>query len=80
MKKKAEQNAAFGRVIRQIRKRRGLTQEGLAFKSGVDRTYISLLELGSCSPTLDTIVLLCQALEVSLSSLFALVEEEPRLP
>lgn len=69
-------NKAFGAVLRSIRKRRGHTQETLAFESGLDRTYISLLELGQRSPTLDTIVMLCRALRVSLSEIASEVEAE----
>lgn len=71
-------NTAFGDTLRALRKRRHLTQEMLAFESGLDRTYISLLELGSRSPTLDTITTLCDALGVSLSSLAQRVEEAMR--
>jgi transcriptional regulator with XRE-family HTH domain len=69
-------NKAFGKAIRSIRKEHGHTQETLAFESGLDRTYVSLLELGSRSPTLDTIMALCSALNVSLSQLALKVEAE----
>lgn len=67
-------NKAFGMALREIRKQQGFTQETLAFESGLDRTYISLLELGTSSPTLDTIVALCKALGVSLTQLASQVE------
>jgi len=66
---------AFGKVLRELRVQRGQTQETLAFESGLDRTYISLLELGKRSPTLDTMLALCGALEISLSLLGQHVEE-----
>lgn len=69
-------NKAFGKILRSLRKDRGYTQETLAFESGLDRTYVSLLELGSRSPTLDTIMTLCGALNVSLSHLASEVEAE----
>lgn len=69
-------NKAFGKILRSLRKDRGYTQETLAFESGLDRTYVSLLELGSRSPTLDTIMTLCGALDVSLSQLAQEVEAE----
>ena len=69
-------NKAFGKAIRSLRTERGHTQETLAFESGLDRTYVSLLELGSRSPTLDTIMTLCSALNVSLSQLALTVEAE----
>ena len=67
-------NRAFGKASRDIRKEQGYTQETLAFECGLDRTYISLLELGSSSPTLDTIMALCGALGVSLTQLATRVE------
>lgn len=69
-------NKAFGKILRSLRKDRGYTQEILAFESGLDRTYVSLLELGSRSPTLDTIMTLCSALNVSLTHLAQEVEAE----
>lgn len=37
---------AFGRVLREVRADRGLSQEQFGFESGFHRTYISLLERG----------------------------------
>lgn len=71
-------NKAFGKILRALRRDRGYTQETLAFESGLDRTYVSLLELGSRSPTLDTIMTLCGALDVSLTQLASEVEAEIR--
>lgn len=71
-----DHNKAFGKALRSLRKERGHTQETLAFESGLDRTYVSLLELGSRSPTLDTMMALCCALKMSLSQLALRVEAE----
>jgi len=67
-------NKAFGKALRAFRKEQGYTQETLAFECGLDRTYISLLELGTNSPTLDTIMALCGALDVSLTQIATRVE------
>lgn len=67
-------NKAFGQAVRELRKEKNQSQEFLAFEAGLDRTYISILELGQKSPTLDTIVALCSALEVSFSELAARVD------
>jgi len=37
---------AFGKVLREIRQKHSLSQEGLGFESGYHGTYISLLERG----------------------------------
>ena len=42
-------NAITGKALRNLRKKTGKTQETLAFDAGLDRTYISMLELGQCS-------------------------------
>jgi len=55
---------AFGRVLQQLRKDKGLSQEDLGFESGYHRTYISLLERGKKSPSLKTIFQLAEALHV----------------
>jgi transcriptional regulator with XRE-family HTH domain len=61
----------FGRRIREARMRLDppVSQEGLAELAGVHRTYISHLELGKGSPTLDTIVRVASALEVDPAEL-----------
>lgn len=74
--KKKNHNKAFGKVLRQLRKQQGLTQETLAFEANLDRTYVSLLELGTRSPTLDTIIDLSRALHVRFVELVALTESE----
>ncbi|MEX3583725.1 MAG: helix-turn-helix transcriptional regulator [Burkholderia sp.] len=51
-------NRSFGKILRKLRKDRRLSQEALSFEAGLDRTYISLLELGRRFPTLDSLVAL----------------------
>ena len=63
-----QHNLAFGRTLRAFRLERRLSQDSLAFDSGLDRTYISLLELGIRSPTLNTMIALCLALNISLDA------------
>lgn len=67
-------NEAFGKVLRLIRKEKCKTQADLAFMADLDRTYISLLELGQRSPTLDTLYALCAALEVKASDILTRME------
>jgi len=56
---------AVGQEIRFCRIKKGLSQENLAFESSLHRTYISLIERGIKGPTINTIVQLCTALEIS---------------
>ncbi|MDA8093297.1 MAG: helix-turn-helix transcriptional regulator [Betaproteobacteria bacterium] len=76
IKKKNDHNEAFGRALRELRRSKGLSQEDLGFEARRDRTYISLLELGQRSPTLDTCIALCGALGVSLTELASRIERE----
>lgn len=67
-------HAAFGEAIRNIRKQRGVSQEGLALACGLDRTYISGIERGTRNPSLTNIFKVAAALDVSPAELFARAE------
>ena len=68
----------FGKVLRAARKQRGLSQETLAADAGLERNYISLLEVGSSSPTLRVVFKLCAILGIPPSEMLARVEEHIR--
>ncbi len=75
-------HAAFGQTIRDIRNRRGVSQESLALQCGLDRTYISGIERGTRNPSLTNILKIAAALEVRPAELFAempdaLEDQEP---
>ena len=59
----------FGDKIRELRKQKGFSQEKLAFKSGLHRTYISDIERGSRNVSLKNIEKIAKALSVSPKSL-----------
>jgi transcriptional regulator with XRE-family HTH domain len=65
-------------VVRRHRERAGLSQEGLAVACDRHRTYVSILERGLKSPSLDTIVALAGALGVRPHVLVKEAEEEAR--
>ena len=66
-----------GRVIRKYRESIGLSQEALAERSGLHRTYISLVERGRRNITVDALTQIAEALEVYPSRLMAEAEKEP---
>lgn len=66
--------ALFGEVISDLRRNARLSQELLADKAGVHRTYISQLERGLKSPTLAVLLKLATALEVNPSKILLLLE------
>lgn len=68
-------NKAFGLVLRDLRKQKRLSQETLGFDASLSRYYISILEKGQGSPTLDTIETLRCVLGISLVDLARLIEE-----
>lgn len=55
----------FGRRLRLLRQARHISQEELANRAGLDRTYISSCEAGRRNVTLKTIMKLATALDVS---------------
>ena len=65
---------AFGRVLRDLRKQVGLTQEQLGFEAELERNYISMLERGERQPTLTTLMKLARPLRLKASEMVALVE------
>jgi transcriptional regulator with XRE-family HTH domain len=67
---------AFGRVLRELRHARGLSQEQLAALGDFDRTYPSLLERGLRTPTLTVVFRLAEVLGITASALVARACEE----
>lgn len=66
---------ALAGKLRDLRLERGITQERLAFLAQLHPTYISMLENGRKSPTVDALERIARALEVKISSIFAGVEQ-----
>jgi len=71
-----DHNLAFGKILRNFRLQKNLSQESLSFDAKLSRAFISLLERGLRSPTLDTIYLLAQALDVSDTEIFNALSKE----
>ena len=69
-----EPEVAFGIVLRELRKQRELSQEALAHECGLERNYISLLELGRNSASIKTLFKLTPVLGVSVSEFMSQVE------
>jgi transcriptional regulator with XRE-family HTH domain len=64
-----ELKVGFGEKVRQLRKKKGLTQEELAALSDLHPTYISGIERGKRNVSLENIQKLAKALGISLSEL-----------
>jgi transcriptional regulator with XRE-family HTH domain len=60
----------LGARLKEIRKARGLTQEELAEKVDLSPQYLSRLEGGHQSPSIETVATLAEALDLELFELF----------
>lgn len=60
----------FGQQIRKLRKKQGITQEKLAELTGIDYSYLNMIEAGKKNPSLKRIARLARVLKVSLPELF----------
>lgn len=59
----------FGKKVREERLKKGLSQEDLASKAGVHRTYIGMIERGEKNITLVTIKKVAMALDLRINQL-----------
>lgn len=60
----------FGQSVKKYRQSLGISQEELASKAGLHRTYIGAIERGERNISLGNIEKLAKALEISISDLF----------
>ena len=70
-------NKALGLRIKQLRAALGVTQEELADRSGMFRTYMSRIESGGANPTVTMLYAIAGALEVRVQDLFDEATEAP---
>ena len=70
-------SASFAKVLQRARHAKGLSQEALAHRAGLHRTYVGLIERGERNPTIEAGHALAQALGTHLSELIR--EAEKRL-
>lgn len=59
----------LGERVRDARKRLGISQEELAFRADIDRTYVSQIERGIGNPSLIVLLRLGAVLETPLARL-----------
>lgn len=62
----------FGEKIRQVRNSKKISQEELAFKAGLHRTYISDIERGARNVSLENIEKIAKALDITPEKLLSL--------
>ena len=66
----------FASVLKRKREALGITQDTLATRSELDRTYISMLERGLRKPSLQTVFSLAKSLEIEVTELIREVETD----
>lgn len=67
----------FARNLRIARKERGFSQEELAHRAGLDRTYISSLERAVYNATIDVVDRIAVALDMEASALLERTKDQP---
>jgi transcriptional regulator with XRE-family HTH domain len=75
MPKKTKILTAFGEAVREKRKEKGLSQEDLAFKADLHRTYIGMIERAEKNITLENINKIAKALDLSIYELVKNISE-----
>lgn len=73
-------NQRIASRVRTLRSRRGLSLDGLAARSGVSRSMISVIERGESSPTAVVLEKLAGGLGVTLAALFDVAADAPIRP
>ncbi|MBS3789104.1 helix-turn-helix transcriptional regulator [Candidatus Bipolaricaulota bacterium] len=66
----SEIKTKFGDRLRELREEKGLAQDKLAMKAGLNPSYVGFIERAQRNPTLETIHRLASALDVSTKELF----------
>ncbi|MBQ8618087.1 MAG: helix-turn-helix domain-containing protein [Clostridia bacterium] len=65
-----------GQVIGRLRTDRGMSQEILSGLAGIARTHLTMIENGSKNASVETLWRIASALDIRLSELIRMVEEE----
>ena len=65
----------LGEILTELRDKRDLAQEDLAYESGIDRSFMSKIETGKTTLSLLTLMRLTKALEVDTSDVIKELEK-----
>ena len=64
-----------GRIIRELREQRGLTQEVLSGLAAVSRSHLAEIETGHTNANVETLWKISEALGMKMSDLIQMVEQ-----
>jgi transcriptional regulator with XRE-family HTH domain len=59
------------RNLRRLRQKRGLSQEELADRAGLNRNYVGMIEREENAPTVDALEQIAKALNINAAELFS---------
>jgi transcriptional regulator with XRE-family HTH domain len=65
---------SVGQAIRELRHELGLSQEELAYRSGLDRSYVGGVERAERNPSLRILIQLAEGMRLPLSAIMARAE------
>ena len=68
--------AALGRAVRELRARRGFSQEQLGVRSGLHRNYVGAIERGEINATFRVLMKLTRGLHIPFSELIEVFERQ----
>ena len=69
-------NRITGKIIRELRRRKGLTQDVLSGLAGIARSHLAMIESGEKNANVDTLWRIANAMDMNLSEFIAMVEQE----
>jgi transcriptional regulator with XRE-family HTH domain len=75
MRRSDQPQPALGKAIRQLRDKRGMTQEALAHAAGVTVGHLSMIERGHSNPTWATVKAIAKALATAVAELATLADQ-----
>jgi transcriptional regulator with XRE-family HTH domain len=68
--------AVVGRVLREAREQAGVTQQDVALRTRMDRAYLSEVENGKRSLSIDRLLRICRAIDVKAATVVARIERQ----
>lgn len=72
----ADLQKILGKRIRELRARKGFSQESFADHCGLHRTYMGGIERGERNLTIETVLTVSRGLGMTISDLFADIEKQ----
>ena len=66
----------FGLVVRELRIKKGVSQEHLALDAGIDRTYVVHIEKGDRNVSIEVVEKIAKYFQIPISELFRMVEKK----